>query len=60
MSVKIKLVVRKRKEPPRRFDAARLKNPAVEEKFRLQLLNCFTTLEHELSNESPDDENSSQ
>ncbi|KAK2705916.1 hypothetical protein QYM36_016061, partial [Artemia franciscana] len=59
MSVKIRLVARKRKEPPKRFDVARLKDPTVVEQFRVQLSNRFTALEHEHSNESPEDGNSS-
>ncbi|XP_065584177.1 craniofacial development protein 2-like [Artemia franciscana] len=59
MSVKIRLVARKRKEPPKRFDVARLKDPTVVEQFRVQLSNRFTALEHEHSNESPEAGNSS-
>ncbi|KAK2713123.1 hypothetical protein QYM36_011726, partial [Artemia franciscana] len=59
MSVKIRLVARKRKEPPKRFDVARLKDPTVVEQFRVQLSNRFTALEPEHSNESPEDGNSS-
>ncbi|KAK2711220.1 hypothetical protein QYM36_012410 [Artemia franciscana] len=49
MSMKIRLMARKRKEIPKRFDVAHLKELAVVEQFRLPLSNRFTTLEHEHS-----------